>query len=179
MSKAPYGEHFQILSKLFSSNTGCSLPEACKAIDRLANTTGVLLATWCKQGKIHKSGVYRKFRYFLSKEHADAYQIQAELAKTKVRAKPAKPPKPVKPPKAKKSTGPKLKLDPRPSGLVISTREQDQDRKREAKKATVTWPENVKVQVIPTGQDTRYKFIPPEGWKGQITQDWYNRRLAA
>ena len=40
------------------------------------------------------------------------------------------------------------------------------------KDVTVTWPENLKIKVSPTPEDTRYKFVPPNGeWVGEITKD--------
>lgn len=47
-----------------------------------------------------------------------------------------------------------------------------------SKPAKIIWPETVKVQVHPT-PPSRYAFEPPEGWRGQITHDWMDRRLSA
>lgn len=37
-------------------------------------------------------------------------------------------------------------------------------------------PAGVKVTICPSGQDQRFTFHPPKGWRGQITRDWMERK---
>lgn len=36
-----------------------------------------------------------------------------------------------------------------------------------------------KVTICPSGQDMRFRFEPPPGWRGAITADWIERRLGS
>jgi hypothetical protein len=124
-----------------------------------------------EQGRLHKSGTRRAYRFFTFKLDADAWALIAEdayvaqlrankeatrLARNEAR-RTGNPPGPAPKPK-------EAKVSP----TVI--------RSTEAPKPTkVIWPEHVAVQVIPT-PPSRFAFQPKEGWSGQITADWMNRR---
>lgn len=80
---------------------------------------------------------------------------------------------------AKKAGARRKNIDPKPSGLTLSTRAQDQERKRDHKQATIIWPEHVKVQKAPTPRDDRFTFTPPsKDWRGVISQDQQERWAA-
>ena len=64
--------------------------------------------------------------------------------------------------RAKKALAP-VKMNTKPKVLSIRTK--------------IVWPDSVKVQVIETKLDTRFLFVPPPGWRGEITRDWLDRRL--
>lgn len=64
----------------------------------------------------------------------------------------------------------------KPLNLVIRTKQQNMDQIREHKAATIVWPEHVKVQVIPTPQDMRFKADP--GYRGEFAKEWQERRTA-
>lgn len=196
MTKAKWGEHAEIIRKLCARKNGCSMREAADTIDRPLNGVSGYLVKMIKAGEAYKAGVHGEYRYFKNKKSAEEFHLKAvaehaaELEASKKRKndrraqaerdkrakeRAAKGLEPyVKPVKK-----PKVDLKPRYSGISIATKQQALDNKRAHQKATITWPDNVKVQVIPHGEDTRFKFNPEPGWKGQITQDWYDRRLAA
>ena len=73
-----------------------------------------------------------------------------------------------------------LDMTPKKSGIVISNREGELQNKKANIAAKIVWPEHVKVQVVPGYRgDTRFQFTPEPGWRGAITEDWINRRMAA
>jgi hypothetical protein len=88
--------------------------------------------------------------------------------------KPPKPPKLQKPPKPPKSK-PWPAIPDKPIEIKAKSKtvpiQQAKAHHAFSRKATVTWPEHVKVQVIPHGEDNRLKFVPPPGWVGEITKD--------
>lgn len=47
-----------------------------------------------------------------------------------------------------------------------------QNKTGSVKNAAVIWPDHIKVQVCPSGEDNRFKFVPPsKDWVGEITKD--------
>jgi hypothetical protein len=147
-----------------------------------------------KHGEAVKAGVHGEYRYFINREKADQHDKVAKEARrlqmietkkrkderraaaerekrAKIRAE--KGPKPIKPPKQKK-----VSLKPRDSGIVVSTKEQDLEGKKQHIKATITWPDNVKVIKRETPVDYRFHFEPPPGWKGEFTREWEQRTAA-
>lgn len=180
---------------------GRTLKEVAAHIDRTTNGTLSVLFPALKDGRLHRAGIQPWSRYFSSEEDAEAFnkiapdllkahkeeqrikartrdekywKAREEREKIKRRAAAAeraknKPPKEPKPVKQKRAT---TVLNP--SGIAPKT-----DAKKLHQQATIIWPEHVQVQRAPTPRDDRFSFTPPPGWKGQITQDWMNRRLEA
>ena len=148
-------------------------------VNRVNNVVRILNA----QSQLHRAGSPKYPRYFVSAEDAQRYeaafqQEQAEREKQRrlhkqalknearklARAtKPAKEPKPKKEPKRAKA----LVECARSATKTVAAPSQ--------KPVKVIMPESVKVQVIPT-PPSRFHFEPPPGWRGQITQDWLERR---
>lgn len=147
-----------------------------------SGSQAVGIAEWLiENGRLHKSGVRRAYRYFTDKAHADAWALvapeafKAQLRATKEAERIArnaayqrnKATKPTKKPKAQAAVA----VPVAPSAPAL-----EQIRpKPEAKPAKVVWPAHVSVQVIPT-PPSRFAFQPQEGWCGQITTDWMERR---
>ena len=193
--QARNGTHGEVIRNLCARDIGCSLREAAEAIDRKLNITSVYFVQLLKKGIVTKAGVHGEYRYFtdvdaakLHDEHAQAERAiklkesadrkrayQAERERKKRAAKAAlRPPKPAKQAKPKRAS-----TALKPSGLTLSTKRQDQERKREHKAATIIWPEHVKVQKAPTPRDDRFTFTPPsKEWRGVISQDQQERWAA-
>lgn len=179
-AKAPYGSIKAVILKACSDPKGIALPDLSALIDRHSTCTLSIMYPLRKAGVIHKAGFQRYARYFTDAAAAQIYQAESERqrdaeAKQKAailaplptdRVKKSKAEKAPKPAKAKKEPVPITISSPK-TASIKSTRD-----------ATVTWPAHVKVQKAPDFKDTRFTFDPPPGWKGQITADWMDRRLA-
>lgn len=164
---------------------GLCLSELAAAVDDHADTVNTLAGLLVRQGRLHKAGVRRYFRYFATLAHAEAWDLVAEdvyMAMMKESAKRkrqrkaerartggpvGRPPVPKAPPKPKP---PKKRAE-----LVLR---RSVPVEAPAKPAKIIWPDTVKVQVHPT-PPSRFAFEPPEGWKGQISMDQMERRLQA
>lgn len=191
--QARNGTHGEVIRNLCARDIGCSLREAADAIDRKLNITSVYFVGLLKKCIVTKAGVHGEYRYFtdaeaakLHDEHAHAERAiklkesadrkrayQAERERKKRAAKAAlRPPKPPKEPK-------RASIAPRKSGLTLSTRAQDLDRKKQHMKATIIYPENYKYTKAPTPRDDRFTFTPPsKEWRGVISQDQQERWAA-
>lgn len=203
MTDKQWGAMTNIIRSLAQRKIGVSLREVADKLDRPLNIASGMVSRIHRQKELTKAGIHGQYRYFANPEDAKKHDLEAEEARLKrvqaykerqnvVRAKRRREarakareakglPPYVKPtPKPKPPKAQKVDLKPRDSRIVLSTKDQDLEKKKAHKAANIVWPEHVKVQVIPTGQDTRFKFIPPsKEWRGQITQDWHDRRLAA
>lgn len=173
---------------------GCSLREAAEAVDRPLNGASVYLSEHLK-AELTKAGCHGEYRYFTDKQAAEDFHAvavvkraeklkESKARKNAMRAQKEREkraeyrlanPLPQKEPKQAKKKRATTAL--RPSGLTIGS--DRKEAKREHQKATIIWPDHVQVQRAPTPRDDRFTFTPPPGWKGQITQDWLNRRLEA
>lgn len=172
----------QILT-LCSEPKGYQLGELAQRINKCTDTINTLAQLLCREGRLHKAGVRRFIRYFAHAQDAAAFALVAEaehaqyLAASKAAKQAARnlarrkvtEAKPPQPPKARKVRR-KAEAPPcqRSTAKVVST---------PAKPANVIWPEHVQVQRIPTPAP-RFAFEPHAGWRGQITSDWMDRRLA-
>jgi ribosomal protein L44E len=159
---------------------GLCLSELAAAVGDHADIVNTMAGLLVRQGRLHKAGVRRFFRYFATLAHAEAWDLVAEddykarmrasaVAKRQRKAERARtggpvgrPPVPKAPPKPKKR-----------EELVLRRSEQ---AATPAQPTKIIWPETVKVQVHPT-PPSRFAFEPPPGWRGQITHDWMDRRL--
>lgn len=164
--------------------------------NNLTNTALWLIA----EKRLYKAGIVRHLRFFVHEAHAKAWDLEAPVAYAEHKRKAAekkriynnerarkereakaampKPPRPA--PVLKAKPEPKVKAVPfkKPSSdkrshIHITNRAKEPEAPK-AKK--IVWPEHVKVQAIPT-PPPRFAFTPPPGWRGQITQDWMDRRL--
>lgn len=172
-----------------SCEEGRTLHEIAAHIERSAHVTHSVLAPVLRNGRLIRAGIRPWSRYFSNREHAEAFEkIAADLVKAhrekkreqererqrereKTRVRVYKPKEPVKPKKASTAL--------KPSGLTLSTKRQDQERKREHIKATIIYPENYKYTKAPTPRDDRFTFTPPsKDWRGVISQDQQERWAA-
>lgn len=190
--QARNGTHGEVIRNLCARDIGCSLREAADAIDRKLNITSVYFVGLLKKGIVTKAGVHGEYRYFTDAEAAKAHDAQAKLDREaqleasaqrkreqqakrerdkRAAAAAKRPPKQAKPKRASTAL--------KPSGLTLSTRAKDLQRKREHIAATIIWPEHVKVQKAPTPRDDRFTFTPPsKEWRGVISQDQQERWAA-
>jgi hypothetical protein len=157
---------------------GLTRAEIAQLLGRPANNVINIADLLVKEGRLHKSGVRRAYRYFTDKAHADAWALvapeafKAQLRATKEAERIArnaayqrnKATKPTKKPKAHAAVA-----------VPVAPALEQSRQKPEAKPAKVVWPAHVAVQVIPT-PPSRFAFQPQEGWCGQITSDWMARR---
>lgn len=190
-------KHIDLIHQLCQRTRGCSLREASDAIQRTFNIAGKSIYSLMARGKAFKAGLHGEYRYFSSKEAADAHNAQIELEREnriaaandrrkmleaqrarERRAKareekglpPYEPPKPKQPKPAKR-----VSTEKKPSVLVLGKN----DAKKQHLKANIIWPEHVKVQKAPTPKDERFTFTPPDkNWRGVISQDWEQRKAA-
>lgn len=187
-----WGKVVTKVRELCARDIGVSLAELRDEISRPLNSCSAYLSKMLAEGKVYKAGSRGYYRYFKSKDHAEAHdsvakvERAARLAESKKRKNEAKaakerqkraaaraakglPPyeKPVKKEKPPKS--PRISLEKRCSGLVLSKKEEPRPAAR------IVWPDHVKIQKLAHGEDTRFKFTPPKGWKGEITKDWESR----
>lgn len=197
-----WGDLTNTIRALSERKIGVSLREVADTLDRPLNVSSGFVTRLVRAGELIKGGIHGEYRYFADIANAEVHNIEAAQAlkerqdaykkrqnvlrakrgrekRAKDRADAGLPPyvKPVKKDRVLKAKRQDIK--PRNSGLYFSTAEQDREHKKTQKEMKIVWPDHVKVQVIPTGKDERYSFAPKPGWKGQITRDWYDRRLAA
>lgn len=199
-----YGKTISKVRELCARDTGASLREVADAIERPLNVASTYVVKLTKIGEAVKVGCHGEYRYFFDREKAAEFDVKAkaELAKqleeserrkremrskaerekrAKRRADMGLPPYDPNNPATffagRKSTKPKTAKRVRAS----QPRKQRQhvDIKKLHLSATVVWPEHIQIQKVPAGRDTRFTFDPPPGWRGQITEDWMNRRLGS
>lgn len=187
-----WGKVVTKVRELCARDIGVSLAELRDEINRPLNCCSGYLSKMLAEKEVYKAGSHGYYRYFKSKEHAEAHDAVAKIERAarlaestkrkndkraaKEREKRAaaraakglppyvKPTKKEKPPKS-----PRISLEKRYSGLVLSKKEEPRPAAR------IVWPDHVKIQKIGHGEDTRFKFTPPSGWKGEITKDWEAR----
>lgn len=132
---------------------GCS--EIKAAIQAPLGTISNKLRKLSQAGTLHRRGEPRQYRYFTHQAHAEAWEHGQA-------SKPAAAPKPKHGPPITIGTS-KAKAAGQPN-IADATR--------------VTWPAHVQVQRAPVCRDNRYTFTPPPGWKGELMQEWQQRRRA-
>lgn len=200
----PLGPLTCLIMQVCDTPDGVTMKDIRAAIYRNSQQTAALVQFQIAAGRIFKAGVRAHLRYFLTKEHAEMFAevapiIHAErMAGYKARrlhqftvyrhrkAKELRMERlknPPAPPKTVKSQAEKTRK-PRPSKMATTKMNASGLHLGGRKKtphanpgAAVIWPEHVKPQEVPCGRDTRFTFDPPPGWRGQITQDWLDRRL--
>ena len=186
---------------------GLSLAELAEAVNDTPDNVNTIAGILHRDGRLFRAGIKRYYRYFLSKAHADAWDLVAEgvynaaMAESAERKRLAKNERQRKREKQMTIEGtrpPKKQVKPSAQALrnkaikrsKLSKRSRGQQENRVAitvaansgsafrPDAKVIWPESVRVQVIPTAIDTRFRFIPPSNdWKGEISRDWMEQRL--
>jgi len=190
--KHEYGASVTKIRELCARKEGVSLLEAAAIMKQTRNYVGVYLNTLTKAGELLKAGRYGAFRYF--KDPADAADHDTVIAQEKkVRdAAQAKKKNAAKSRRQKeKRAAEKLakglqnvnlaKKDSalpknRTTGISLITKQRELEQKREHLAANIEWPAHVKVQVIPTYQDNRFK--PAPGHKGAFLAEWKEKRAA-
>lgn len=187
----------QSILGLCNSPQGRSTNEIGDILDRNRNSVSVYVSQFIRDGLLFRGGVVRRYRFFVSQEDAAAYTVLAEIELAKQKEAAAERRRIADIQRARRQTQRKtaerrasnlahvrkspvrIDLAMRDSGLAIATKQQEIDHKRFHQQANVIWPENVKVTIIPTGQDTRFMAFVEPG-KGQISRDWLaNRKLSA
>lgn len=201
MKKAKGGTH-TATGKILAA---CKDPKG-KSVSELSAITGVgsdttTIVCWLVRDKrLYRAGILRHYRFFVNEADAKAWDVLAPAEYAKIRKELAdkrreynklrgrewralqaskRPPrvkaeKPAKPKAVKvKPTAPVKRDDNKRVQLRITNRAKEQCAPVAAK---VVWPEHVTVQVIPT-PPSRFAFEPPQGWRGQISRDWMERRV--
>ena len=178
---------------------GLTATEIAFVVEDTRGSVSTIAAGLFKDGRLKRAGVKCYYRYFVRQEDADAWDVVAldayktMMAETKERKRLSKnerqrdrsKQKTIEARIAKGAT-----LHERDALIRQAKRGRGYQENRVSitvasnggsafrPDAVVVWPEHVKVQVIPTPVDTRFKFIPPSNdWKGEITKDWMDRRL--
>jgi hypothetical protein len=183
---------------------GLTATEIALAVEDTRGTVSTIAGNLYQDGRLKRAGVKCYYRYFVRQEDADAWDLVAldvykkMMAESKERKRLAKN-------ERQRKREKQMTLDgTRPSKAKKHARLKQRDILiRQAKgrgyqenrvsitvaansgsafrpDANVIWPESVRVQVIPTAIDTRFRFIPPSNdWKGEISRDWMNGRLQA
>lgn len=191
MNKPAYGASIAKIRELCARDIGVSTAEAAKELHKTMNYTYVYLAAMLKAKEVTRTGTCRDLRYFSDPEHAIAHEEAAKLVamaraaaarkrKTEMQkirekrkradARAARPP--MSSLEKKDSKLPKKKA----TGISLISKNRELEQKREHMAAKIIWPAHVKVQVIPTYQDNRFK--PDPGHKGQFVAEWKERRAA-
>lgn len=181
-----WGMHVKKVREMTARPQGVSLREAADAINRPLNVTSVYVVKLVKDGEAFKAGVHGEYRYFKDKALAEQHdaKAKAEHAIYMAEAKKRKNAKRAEAERKRRAAIRQAKglppYDPTPKPpkpkAPAKLRQTKDWTPQESVKATVIWPENVKVHVLPTGRDTRFSFDPPPGWVGQISKDWLDRR---
>ncbi len=181
-----YGAIVAKIRTLCARPIGVSQPEIVEAIGKRRIAPFQRLKLLMDSGEVVRSGVYGEYRYFTEPSCAEVYDLSskaAQVARHDAARKRANATKAAKD-RAKRASAikvPRRAREPRnkPAKALkpIVLRQPGKSLKTPAKAPTITWPEHVKVQVAPTPKDSRFTFDAPEGWKGQITRDWMDRRL--
>ena len=203
MTKKQYSAQLAKVRELTARQTGASLPEAAEGIGKSMNVASVYIAALVKAGEITRSGPHGAYRYFKDPELAAAHDVAAKAARlqqieesrkrknqqksakqkaerAKARAERGQAPigsyvrKPYDPKAPRKPYVPKPRK--MPQNIVIQSTQQAKDQLREHKTATIIWPENVKVQRIPTPEDVRFKAAP--GYIGEFVREMKERMAA-
>lgn len=188
--KHEYGASVTKIRELCARKEGVSLLEAAEMMKQSRNYVGVYLNTMTKSKELSKAGRYGAFRYF--KDPADAAEhdsvVAAEkkvreaiLAKKKNAAKSRRQKAKRADERAAKGLPPRVTdkktiLKSNTTGISLMTKQRELEQKREHLAAKIEWPAHVKVQVIPTYQDNRFK--PAPGHKGAFLAEWKEKRAA-
>lgn len=190
--------------KACHASEGLNLAELAEAVNDTNDNVNTIAGILHRDGRLFRAGIKKYYRYFVRKEDAAAWDLvapdvyKAILAETKERTRLAKNERQrarekqmtldgTRPSKGVKRAGLKQR-----DILIRQAKAQGQQENRVGitlassggsafrADAKVIWPESVRVQVIPTAIDTRYRFIAPSNdWKGEISRDWMNGRSQA
>lgn len=179
----------QIIEKCDCSQ-GMTLSQLASALNRKCHDVNSMAGLLSKQGRIYKAGVRRHYRYFKLEAHAQAWQkiAQQEYERTTTAARlkaredrnaaRRKGNPPGRPRNAQNATPTAHSSAAKPNRYVPPEIRQTKPAPtmEPAPPVQEVWPDDLKIQVIPTPPG-RFAVNPPEGWKGQITCDWMDRRL--
>lgn len=175
-----------LILKACTTPAGMTRAELMAATGKTGHIVSATVQWLLSKDRLHKAGIYRHYRYFADKGDAAAWDLVAQAeyvairqaARSKTLADKARSEREKRgstadyqPRTAKRSK--QRKTEPAQHQRLILSQERIAEP---AKPVKVIWPETVKVQVHPT-PPSRFAFEPPPGWRGQITNDWMERRL--
>ncbi len=155
---------------------GLTVAEMAAQLNKRASIINGMVIWMADRNKLFKSGVKRHYRYFTEKEHADAWALVAVDAYIALRKANKEATRLAKNAEYHRTKAEKRTAAVLPKATPVPLQEPKPAPSKVAPKpAKVIWPEHVSVQVIPT-PPSRFAFQPHEGWRGQITADWMDRR---
>lgn len=189
--------HYGLTAKIIEScavHNGRDIAELQEITGGKGSSIASLVGPMRAAGQLYRAGIAQHYRYFKHEADAQAFELiapalHAEQRKAAAERKAAafkaliekraeerasRPKRASKPrEKAAEPAKPQRGTERRKSGIVLP---REANAGPIAPKAVeIVWPEHVKVQVCPSGRDTRFTFEPPPGWVGQFEQDWRNR----
>lgn len=189
MKKAEYDARRERILQLCSGPDGATMVQVAADLGLPSNSTNSVLTYLVGTGRLHRAGMAPWLRYFTSKEASDAYgdKVKAEIPCRKERARLEKNRREREASAARRAAeGRTSKPGPKPNPKQAPKKvPQHAATARPAKVITsikttasyeVTIPETARFYKAPTPPG-RFAFDPPPGWRGQITQDWLDRRL--
>lgn len=172
---------------------GLDMPAIYAATQGSRATIGVMVPQLAGQGRLYRAGRRKMYRYFANAADALAYsqvfeqEFKAATAERikrtrqryeEKRAKARAPVKPKTSKPAKAKSGRKPKHGPTITVSTSKAKAKAEAQPSIAAATTVTYPKNYKKTVREMPEDTRFTFTPPPGWKGELMQDWQQRRSA-
>jgi len=167
---------------LCRSSPGLTCVEIADRLRKDYDNVRTAIRRMLKTGEICRVGKGKNFRYYADKAAADVAQEQAIKAHAehveRMRCKKQEArneARRLQREKAQKKaqSKPKKVTDKKPETIRITSHKKQPSA---PVNAVIVWPEHVAVQVIPT-PPPRFSFTPPPNWRGQITNDWMDRRL--
>lgn len=186
-----YGDLKAKVREMCERKEGVSLREASNEIARPDGVASVYLNNMRKAGEVIQAGVHLKYRYFTDKDAAAVYdaKAKADLAKQMAESKERRRIKNAQRerdrrakqqammiPKKRKAEAARIekiiKTKPVVQQVLLESKQQSIEKKREHLKAEIVWPEHVKVQVIKSHD--RYSI--PANHIGGFMEEWNRRR---
>lgn len=169
----------QIVS-LCTTAKGMSTLELHKATKANRGRVGKLIAELIEKGLLHRAGVPNLYRYFTSSEAAIEHNLGIERRKLERLEEKRR---------ARRVNAEAINLvrQARSRELAELARKAEQEARAAIAppKPLLVTPPPV-VEIVGGVKVTRYQtppslfdFTPPQGWRGQITHDWLDRRLGA
>lgn len=168
----------QIIEKCDCSQ-GLTISQLASALGRKNHDVNAMAGLLAKQGRLHKAGVLRFFRYFKAFEHALAWQLIAQQdyelkrAEAKIKARETRN-------AARRKDGPPGRPKNARQDDVVTPNEIRQTKPvvevQPKIHSEAIWPKDLVIQAFPTPPG-KYAFNPPKGWIGEFTQDWMDRTM--
>jgi predicted transcriptional regulator len=161
--------------ELCVSPKGMSSVEISKAIGTGRFQINKHLKALTDAGKLHRAGICNFFRYFSTAEAASAYDAEIErerMQKLKARREKEKNNAPLLSQRRSEQRKRRAELAKQAKAAMPIAEPKPMIKSPEP---VIAWNGNVKVVTIPTPPG-RFDFTPPEGWRGQLTHDWMDRR---